>query len=114
MKNKLKNITLIIVGILVIISVQSCRVNVKPAPEVRKEPVPSFTGFTKATIIRSTTDGCSWMIKLEDGKMLEPVNLKEEFKKDGLNVWIQYTHYENFSFCMSGEMVTITAMELRE
>lgn len=114
MKNKLKNITLIIVGLTLISAIQSCRVNVKPVQEVRKEPVPSFMGFTKGTVINSTLDGCTWLIELEDSKKLEPVNLKEELKKDGLKVWIQYKHYENFSFCMAGEMVTITAIEIRE
>lgn len=114
MKNKLKNITLIIVGLTIISAIQSCHVNVKPVPEVRKEPVPSYIGFTKATIINYTVDGCTWMIELEDGKKLEPINLKDEFKKNNLKVWIQYKHYENFSFCMAGEMVTITAIELRE
>lgn len=114
MKNKLKNITLIIAGITLISATQSCRVTVKATPEVRKEPVPSYIGFTKATVINSTLDGCTWLMELEDSKKLEPVNLKEDFKKDGLKVWIQYKHYENFSFCMAGEMVTITAIEIRE
>lgn len=114
MKNKLKNITLIIAGLSLIFEMQSCRVNVKAVPEARKEPVPSYLGFTKATIINSSLDGCTWLMELEDGKKLEPVNLKEDFKKEGLKVWVQYQHYENYSFCMAGEMVTITAIELRE
>lgn len=114
MKNKLKNITLIMVGLTLISAIQSCRVTVKATPEVRKETVPSYIGYTKATVINSTLDGCTYLMELEDNKKLEPVNLKENFKKDGLKVWIQYTHYENFSFCMAGEMVTITAIEIRE
>lgn len=114
MKNKLKNITLIIVGLTLISAAQSCRVHVEPVQEVRKEPVPSYIGFTKAIIINSTLDGCTWLMELEDGKKLEPVNLKEDLKRNGLKVWIQYKRYENFSFCMTGEMVTITAIEIRE
>ncbi len=114
MKNKLKNITLTIIGLVLLATMQSCFLFVKKKIETLKEPVPLHIGYTKATIINSTIDGCLWMIQLEDGKMLEPVNLKDEFKKEGLKVWIQYKHYENYSFCMAGEMVTVTAMEIRE
>jgi|ERR1019366_3648444 hypothetical protein len=116
MKNKLKNITVIIISIVVLSAMQSCFLFVKNKTEIQnpKEPVPLYIGYTKATITNYTVDGCSWMIKLEDSKMLEPVNLKDEFKKEGLKVWIQYKHYDNYSFCMAGEMVTITAIEIRE
>ncbi len=99
---------------VVLSTIQSCFWFVKKKIETPKETVPLHIGYTKATIINYTVDGCSWMIKLEDGKLLEPVNLKDEFKKDGLKVWIQYKHYENYSFCMSGEMVIVSAMEIRE
>lgn len=114
MKNKLKNITLMITSMILLVMVQACKVNVPVQQEIRKEPVPSYIGYTKATVINSNLDGCSWMIELEDGRKLEPVNLKDQYKKEGLKVWIQYKHYENYSFCMAGEMVTITAIEVGE
>ena len=114
MKIKLNNIKLIIIGLLALTSLQSCKLFIKPATIVSQKVAPIHNEYTKATIINYTIDGCSWMIRLEDGKLLEPINLKDEFKKENLKVWIQYKHYENFSFCMSGEMVTITAIELRE
>jgi hypothetical protein len=114
MKNKHKNITLIIISMMVLVALQSCHLFVKEKQEIPKVVVPLHEGFTKATVINYSVDGCSWMIQLEDGKLLEPVNLKDEFKKENLKVWIQYKHYENFSFCMAGEMVTISAIEIRE
>jgi hypothetical protein len=77
-------------------------------PEETKE------GFTKATVINYTIDGCSWLLQLEDGKKLEPVNLSDAFKKDNLKVWIQYQIKKGgVSSCMVGEIVTITKIELR-
>ena len=70
-------------------------------------------GFAKAAIINYAIDGCTFMIQLEDGKKLEPVNLQDEFKKDNLKVWIKYKHFKGNSICMAGEMVTITAIETR-
>ena len=114
MKFELKNIKLIMIVLIISATIQSCKVNVKLLQQQPKAVAPFHTNFTAATIINYTLDGCSWMIKLEDGKLLEPVNLKEEFKKENLKIWVQYKHYENFSFCMAGEMVTITAIEIRE
>jgi hypothetical protein len=113
MKFKLKNIKLIMICLLACSSIPSCKLFVKEKQVIPEKTNLLRTEFTAATVINHTVDGCSWMIKLEDGKLLEPVNLKDEFKKENLKVWIQYKHYDNFSFCMAGEMVTITAIEVR-
>lgn len=113
MKNKLKNIGLLFVCLVFISMLQSCFVfvGVKNTPA---EPIVDThlkDGFVKATVINYTLDGCTFMLQLEDGKKLEPVNLKEEFKKDNFKVWIKYQHYKGNSICMAGEMVTVTAIE---
>lgn len=107
MVNKLKQIVLIL---LVVLSA-SCSKKVaglKSFPEETKE------GYIKATVVNLTLDGCSWLLQLEDGKKLEPINLKEEFKKDKLNVWIQYQIKKGgMSVCMAGEIVNIIKIEVR-
>lgn len=107
MANKLKQIVLI----LLVVLTASCSKKVaglKSFPEETKE------GYIKATVVNLTLDGCSWMLQLEDGKKLEPVNLKEEFKKDKLNVWIQYQVKKGgMSVCMAGEVITISDIKLR-
>ena len=113
MKNKLKNNTLIIVCMILLTAFQSCFSHAKEIPQIPKEQINAFIGYTKAIVINTTLDGCSWMLELEDGKKLEPVNLMEKFKKDNTKVWIQYKHYDNYSFCMSGEMVTVIAIDNR-
>ncbi len=71
--------------------------------------------FTKATIINYTLDGCGWMLQLDDEKKLQPVNLNNDFKKENLKVWIQYQPVkQGNSICMAGDMVTITAIEIRK
>lgn len=92
----------------------SCHVHQKPIFEPIEAPKPSYIDYTKASIIKFDVDGCSWMLLLEDGKKLEPINLEDDFKKEGLKIWVQYQPYNNYSFCMAGDMVSITKIEIRE
>lgn len=108
MKNKLKNI----VSIAVVVFIIACShktANTKTVPPEEK------ANFTKATVINLKLDGCSWMLQLDGEKKLQPENLTDEFKKENLKVWIQYQPVkQGNSICMAGEMVTITAIELRK
>ena len=113
MKNKLKNIALLSVCLVFISILQSCflfgggkSIHNELIADTHKQD-----GFVKATVINYTVDGCTFMLQLEDGKKLEPVNLKEEFKKDNTKVWIQYQHYKGNSICMAGEMVIVNKIE---
>lgn len=113
MKNKLKNIALLFVCLVFISMLQSCFLflGVKSTHTASDQDTHEQSGFVKATIINYTLDGCNFMLLLEDGKKLEPVNFSEEFKKDNIKVWIKYQHYKGTSICMAGEMVTVTAIE---
>lgn len=55
-------------------------------------------------------DGCSWIIKLEDEEVIEPVNLQDFDIEliEGKKVWIKYTVQNNLaSICMVGSIVNI-------
>lgn len=73
-------------------------------------------GYVKATVTDNTgLDGCRFMLTLESGKKLEPVNLEEKYMKDGMKVWVKYQSVKDMmSICMAGEMVRITAIEERK
>lgn len=72
-------------------------------------------GFLKATVVDKTgLDGCRFMLQLEDGKMLQPLNLGEKYMKDGMKVWVQYTIQKDvMTVCMAGDVVNITEIEKR-
>lgn len=58
-------------------------------------------------------DGCRWILELEDGQRLEPVNLHElDFEpEDNIQVRVQYTEAEDMmSICMVGRMVNIVCI----
>jgi hypothetical protein len=57
--------------------------------------------------------GCRWVLELEDGERLEPVNLHElDFEpRDNLQVRVQFTEAEDMmSICMVGRMVNIVCI----
>ena len=61
-------------------------------------------------------DGCSWVLELEDGVRVEPINL-EEFdieKQDGQKIYVSYEIEQGYaSICMIGSIVRITCIEKR-
>lgn len=110
MKSKVKHIFATIVLFVSLLFSISCW---PPADRYRAI---STTGdhYTEMTVVKLDLDGCSWMLQPKDGKKLEPVNLKDEYKKDNLNVLVTYEPYKGTSICMAGEMVTITDIKLRK
>ena len=73
------------------------------------------SGYNRGRVIYNEVDGCGYMIQLGDGTKLEPSNLKDEFKKDKLDVWIKYAAKKGgMSTCMAGQMVDITDIQLRK
>jgi len=74
--------------------------------EAVKATIEDFTGL----------DGCGYLIVLEDGTRLEPINLNSQTvaPADGKKVWITYTKATNSaSICMVGDMVEITCISER-
>ncbi|MDF2436234.1 MAG: hypothetical protein K0Q95_610 [Bacteroidota bacterium] len=73
------------------------------------------SGYTPATVVYLTLDGCAWMLKLENGKYLQPYQLEPEFQKENLKVLIKYTINKNsMGICMSGAIVNLTEIKLNK
>ncbi len=72
---------------------------------------PPETGALKATLHDYTgLDGCSWIIKLESGEVLEPMNLGafEIELKENKKIWVKYTEVKDaLSICMVGPIVKV-------
>ena len=72
-------------------------------------------GYNRGMVINYEVDGCTYLIQLGDGTKLQPISLKDEYKKDKLDVWIKYTTKKGaVSNCMSGQIVDITDIQLRK
>ena len=107
--------------VLLLCLMLSCSKKTVPASEVKIEATEQKTverdyekeKFIRATVVDMTgLDGCQFLLKLEDGKKLEPINLDPAYKKNGLPVWIRYIDSKgSMSICMAGKIVRIIAIE---
>lgn len=54
-------------------------------------------------------DGCGYVIELDNGKRLEPVNMKDFSitPENGKKIWVKYHKTSGGSVCMVGEIVKI-------
>ena len=78
----------------------------------------SKSGMEKAKLHDYTgLDGCGMLIDLDNGEVLEPINLSdfqtEVTIQDGQKVWVKYHETSGGSFCMVGKIVTIDEIENR-
>lgn len=98
-----KNYLFILFLLFLISFSYSCNKNKPPANDAVAATLYDYSGL----------DGCSWVIKLEDGEVLEPSNLGEFDIKinEGEKVWVKYSLAENqISICMVGPQVDIMLM----
>ena len=60
-------------------------------------------------------DGCGLVIKLQNGEVLEPVNLNDFniTPTDGMKVWVKYHEVGMMSICMVGPTVEIDCLAKR-
>lgn len=71
-----------------------------------------YSGLIKATVVdMSELDGCNHLLKLEDGTFLEPMNLENEFKKNGMVLYISYKPSKANSVCMKGKLVELSTVK---
>lgn len=104
---KLKNIPFIFFLLTQLFLISSC------SRKTCRNTATAWEYYEKATVINYPLDGCNWLLKLEDGKKLQPVNLDQKFQKDNLNVRITYEIIKDgMGICMAGEMVTLTKIIL--
>lgn len=69
-----------------------------------------------ATIVDYTgLDGCGLVIQLQNGTVLEPVNLNDfnMTPTDGMKVWVKYHEIAGGSICMVGQIVEIDCLAKR-
>jgi hypothetical protein len=64
----------------------------------------------QGTIVDMTgLDGCTFLIRLDDGRLLE-ADVPTELQVDGLRVSIDYTEEARVSICMAGETVILNSI----
>ena len=109
----------ILIGIVVLGF--SCKDKTTPASTsepVKKEAAVDYAQrkYTRASVIdMSELSGCGFMLKLENGKKLQPTPaLTEDYSVNDMDVWIKYQVKKGaVGICMSGQIVTIMDIQKR-
>jgi hypothetical protein len=71
-------------------------------------------GYSKGTIVASTIENdCPYTIRMEDKEsyLLDPVNLEETYKKDGMQIWFKFTGLRMMNRCDKANPITITEIK---
>ncbi|TYB78854.1 hypothetical protein [Bizionia myxarmorum] len=110
MKNIRKNIVVILVCSGIVFSCANTKNDDNPS----KTDISICENAIEGKLLNMTgLDGCGWMIELEDGNKLEPINLNSfnismvEGKKVNLN----YTEVnDRAGICMAGKIVELTCL----
>jgi hypothetical protein len=72
----------------------------------------TMPGIQATVVDYRELDGCEYLIELQDGTKLQPVNLDNKYKKDQLKVRITWKNFDGAGICMTGTMVELTSISL--
>ena len=97
--------------LLVLLFMTSSCVNTKTTPFKTEDCADSVVGML---VDMTGLDGCGWMIKLKDGKKVNPTNLKRFNIALTANKKIKFSYTKNHDLvgiCMAGQIVEITCIQ---
>ncbi len=71
----------------------------------------SYEGLVPAMILDySELDGCEYILTLNDGQKLQPIELPDEFASDSMRVLISYKFLDQPGICMTGRIIQLNAI----
>lgn len=100
----IKNILLVVLIVLMI----SCHKKTTTAIMQTDDELRTLNYIPAKVVLQTEMDGCGYLLALEDGTLLEPVNLNDTLKQNTLRLWVKYhTEKKGMSVCMMGTMIRI-------
>lgn len=92
----------------------ACHKKTTPALAQSDNELRNLKYIPAKVVLQTGLDGCGYLLALDDGKMLEAINLSDTLKKNDLKLWIKYHPEKNaMSVCMSGMVVRIDDVKPR-
>lgn len=74
-------------------------------------------GFSMAVIVESKEEGdCPFTLKMKNKDneyYLDPINMTDEFKKNGEKVWVKFSGLRRMNRCIKANPVSINGIEKR-
>jgi hypothetical protein len=71
-------------------------------------------GYKRAKVVDAAgLDGCGFLLELEDGSKLQPLNLSDAFRINNLEVIVKVKPENRSGICMAGKIVSIIDIRKR-
>lgn len=112
---------LIILTILLVFTTSSCKSKKSTISEesspTEQVDTEDNKGLKSATIVdySKKNEACHLLILLEDGSILQPINIPEELRKDGTKVWLSFSYSRRQQGpCPLGQPITIDTIKIKK
>lgn len=105
-----------LINIFFLIVFAGCHCKTVPSkPETSNEPDYRSLKYSAATVKDyKDLDGCTWLLELENGEKLQPMNLSDILHTNNLKVWIKYSVTNEMTVCMAGKTVKLSDVKIRK
>jgi len=71
-------------------------------------------GFIKGEIlVQKNEAGCPFTIKLEDGRMMDPINLEDNYKITNTKIWLKFAGLRMMNRCDIAQPISIIEIQKR-
>ncbi|MFT4662903.1 MAG: hypothetical protein ACI8XB_003196 [Patiriisocius sp.] len=74
-------------------------------------------GYSSGKVVGDESSDCKFTIDLDDENytyLLDPINIEDEFKKDGLMIWVKFSALRMQNRCNNANPVNITDIKIKE
>ena len=119
--NTIKAIIIILtIGIFTACNTTKSNVNEEGASSssIEEETKMTEAGFKKGTIVYSDEEGdCPYVIDVDDPDydyMLDPINLDENYKADGVKIWFKFAGLRMPNRCEKANPINILEIQSRD
>jgi len=103
-------------SLIAILFLASCGSSKKTRQIEKENKQMTEEGFKKGIVVSSNIEGdCPYTIKIlgEESLLFDPVNLDENYKKEGMLIWIKYTGMRMANRCTKANPITVNQIQKR-
>ncbi|MFT7071938.1 hypothetical protein [Patiriisocius sp. Uisw_017] len=89
----------------------------KPNEAIMTDAKMMEAGFKSGTIVASKIEGdCQFTIEMTGEKLyfLDPINLEEQYKKDGMEVWFTFTGLRMMNRCEKANPINVNEIQMKK
>jgi hypothetical protein len=108
MSTTIKKIILLLIGINMLYSCKTKEKSEVPATEKSSQ-------LEEVKVIFFEVAGCGYMLQRQNKTRLQPVNLSEQYHKEGLTLLVTYKIiHDAVTICMAGDVVELKTIKIKD